>query len=220
MEVSTLTLTVSKMISLTWLLQPIPVHKTISPTWSGSLQCPATHPPPDSDIPWSCKMHAQTFLFGQDLTSSPLCRMFSEGSAAVEGEEGSTWVLAFEKWVVPSSAMDGSWPTDSSTSTLALPIGIVSILHSPSTISTCQVWENNGGNSGCQVRTYEVSEGTSASAYVLHLLSQDFRMRRRSTRDRRIGVEDQSCSWSGTLEDKNWEEDLFDIWTEGSTWHV
>ena len=35
----------------------------------------------------------------------------------------------------------------------------------------CQVWENNGGNSGnsgCQVQTYEMLEGTSASAYVLH----------------------------------------------------
>ena len=35
----------------------------------------------------------------------------------------------------------------------------------------CQVWENNGGNSRnsrCQVQTYEMLEGTSASAYVLH----------------------------------------------------
>ena len=35
----------------------------------------------------------------------------------------------------------------------------------------CQVWENNGGNSGNsghQVQTYEMSEGTLASAYVLH----------------------------------------------------
>ena len=32
--------------------------------------------------------------------------------------------------------------------------------------------ENNGGNSGnsrCQVQTYEMSEGTLVSAYVLHL---------------------------------------------------
>ena len=32
------------------------------------------------------------------------------------------------------------------------------------------MWENNrgnSGNSGCQVWTYEISEGTSASAYVL-----------------------------------------------------
>ena len=36
--------------------------------------------------------------------------------------------------------------------------------------SVCQVWENsrgNSGNSGHQVRTYEMSEGTLASAYVL-----------------------------------------------------
>ena len=35
----------------------------------------------------------------------------------------------------------------------------------------CQVWENNGGNSGnsrCQVWTYKILEGTLASAYVLH----------------------------------------------------
>ena len=35
----------------------------------------------------------------------------------------------------------------------------------------CQVQENNRGNfgnSGCQVQTYEMLEGTSASAYVLH----------------------------------------------------
>ena len=50
-------------------------------------------------------------------------------------------------------------------------------------VSPCQVWEiygGNSGNSGRQVWTYEMSEGTSASAYVLHpfrLLSQDFRMR-------------------------------------------
>ena len=33
------------------------------------------------------------------------------------------------------------------------------------------MWENyggNSGNSGCQVWTYEMLEGTSASAYVLH----------------------------------------------------
>ena len=37
-------------------------------------------------------------------------------------------------------------------------------------LSECQVWEiygGNSGNSGRQVRTYEMSEGTSASAYVL-----------------------------------------------------
>ena len=37
-------------------------------------------------------------------------------------------------------------------------------------LNNCQVWENcggNSGNSGCQVQTYEMSEGTSASAYVL-----------------------------------------------------
>ena len=36
--------------------------------------------------------------------------------------------------------------------------------------SVCQVWENsrgNSGNSGHQVQTYEMSEGTLASAYVL-----------------------------------------------------
>ena len=35
----------------------------------------------------------------------------------------------------------------------------------------CQVQENNRGNSrnsGCQVWTYEMLEGTLASAYVLH----------------------------------------------------
>ena len=35
----------------------------------------------------------------------------------------------------------------------------------------CQVQENYRGdsrNSGCQVQTYEMLEGTSASAYVLH----------------------------------------------------
>ena len=35
----------------------------------------------------------------------------------------------------------------------------------------CQVQENNRGNSrnsGCQVQTYEILEGTSASAYVLY----------------------------------------------------
>ena len=35
----------------------------------------------------------------------------------------------------------------------------------------CQVWENSRGNSGNsrhQVQTYEMSEGTLASAYVLH----------------------------------------------------
>ena len=38
-------------------------------------------------------------------------------------------------------------------------------------VSPCQVWEiygGNSGNSGRQVWTYEMSEGTSASAYVLH----------------------------------------------------
>ena len=30
-------------------------------------------------------------------------------------------------------------------------------------------------------------------------------------------MEDQSCSWSRTLEDKNQEEDLFNIQTEVST---
>ena len=38
-------------------------------------------------------------------------------------------------------------------------------------LNSCQVWENNGGNSrnsGRQVQTYKMSEGTSASAYVLH----------------------------------------------------
>ena len=49
------------------------------------------------------------------------------------------------------------------------------------------------------------------------LLSQDFGMRQWSTRDWRIRVEDQSCSWSRTLEDKNQEEDLFNIQTEVST---
>ena len=37
-------------------------------------------------------------------------------------------------------------------------------------VANCQVWENyrgNSGNSGCQVQTYEMSEGTLASAYVL-----------------------------------------------------
>ena len=33
-------------------------------------------------------------------------------------------------------------------------------------------------------------------------------------------MEDQSCSQSRTLEDENWEEDLFDIQTEVSTWQV
>ena len=38
-------------------------------------------------------------------------------------------------------------------------------------ICICQVQEiyrGNSGSSGCQVQTYEMSEGTSASAYVLH----------------------------------------------------
>ena len=35
------------------------------------------------------------------------------------------------------------------------------------------------------------------------LLSQDFRMRRQSTGDWRIRVEDWSCSWSRTLENEN-----------------
>ena len=38
-------------------------------------------------------------------------------------------------------------------------------------LPSCQVWENcrgNSGNSGHQVQTYEMLEGTSASAYVLH----------------------------------------------------
>ena len=49
------------------------------------------------------------------------------------------------------------------------------------------------------------------------LLSQDFRMRRWSTGDWRIGVEGWSCSQSRTLKDKNQEEDLFNIQTEVST---
>ena len=49
------------------------------------------------------------------------------------------------------------------------------------------------------------------------LLSQDFRMRRWSTGDQRIGVEGWSCSQSRTLEDENQEEDLFNIQTEVST---
>ena len=52
------------------------------------------------------------------------------------------------------------------------------------------------------------------------LLSQDFRMRRWSTGDQRIRVEDQSCSQSRTLEDENQEGDLFNIQTEVSTWQV
>ena len=49
------------------------------------------------------------------------------------------------------------------------------------------------------------------------LLSQDFGIRRQSTGDQRIRVEDQSCSQSRTLEDENQEEDLFNIQTEVST---
>ena len=38
-------------------------------------------------------------------------------------------------------------------------------------VRLCQVWEiygGNSGNSGHQVQTYKMLEGTSASAYVLH----------------------------------------------------
>ena len=38
-------------------------------------------------------------------------------------------------------------------------------------LCSCQVWENNrgnSGNSGHQVQTYKISERTLASAYVLH----------------------------------------------------
>ena len=52
------------------------------------------------------------------------------------------------------------------------------------------------------------------------LLSQDFRTGRQSTGDWRIGVGDWSCSQSRTLENENWEEDLFNIQTEVSTWQV
>ena len=62
----------------------------------------------------------------------------------------------------------------------------------------CQVWEiygGNSGNSGRQVRTYKMSEGTSASAYVLHPFQTLVpRFRNREIRDRR--PEDWSKYWS------------------------
>ena len=91
---------------------------------------------------------------------------------------------------------------------------VVSLLLSNDAI-LCQVWENNRGNSrnsGHQVQTYKMLEGTLASAYVLHPFQtlvprfQNEKMEYWRLEDWRIGVEDQSCSQSRTLENKNQEE--------------
>ena len=65
------------------------------------------------------------------------------------------------------------YPIIASSSTFALtpaaPLSTMSMYHYP--VHYCQVREiygGNSGNSGRQVRTYEISEGTLASAYVLH----------------------------------------------------
>ena len=56
----------------------------------------------------------------------------------------------------------------------------------------------NSRNSRCQVWTYEMLEGTLASAYVLHpfqALVPGFQNRGQRLKDQREG---QSCSWSRT----------------------
>ena len=65
-----------------------------------------------------------------------------------------------------------------------------------------------------------MSEGSLASAYVLYpfqALVQGLWNGGQSLKDQREGW---SCSWSRTLENESWEENLFDIWTEVSTWQV
>ena len=63
----------------------MPVHKTISSTHSGSSQCSAAHPPPDSKIPWSCRTCTWTFLFSQEFTLLPLGSWSWAGALFVEG---------------------------------------------------------------------------------------------------------------------------------------
>ena len=68
----------------------------------------------------------------------------------------------------------------------------------------CQVQENsrgNSGNSGRQVRTYEMLEGTSASAYVLcpfQTLVPRFQMRKTEYWRSEDQSRGQSCSQSRT----------------------
>ena len=71
-------------------------------------------------------------------------------------------------------------------------------------VGVCKVWENNGGNSRnsrCQVWTYKMLEGTSASAYVLcpfQTLVIRFQNKEIGG-DWRIGMKVWSCSQSRTL---------------------
>ena len=129
----------------TWSLQPTPAQETILSTQSGSLQCSAAHPPPNSEIPWSCKTCTWTFLFGWELRLSPLGKG-AQFTAAAEGrgswvtgggnglkllvwwcvdaglevvrdEEGSRQVLvAVKGWAVVSSGESSSWLKASSPS--------------------------------------------------------------------------------------------------------
>ena len=72
----------------------------------------------------------------------------------------------------------------------------------------------NSRNSGHQVQTYKMLEGASASAYVLHpfqTLVPRFRTGRLEDWRLEDQREGQSCSQSGTLEDENQGENLFDI---------
>ena len=66
--------------------------------------------------------------------------------------------------------LDIPGPSDACQSSLAPPEKYQTFENNCPRHQHCQVQENNGGNSrnsGCQVQTYEISEGTSASAYVL-----------------------------------------------------
>ena len=73
----------------------------------------------------------------------------------------------------------------------------------------CQVREiygGNSGNSGRQVRTYEMSEGTSASAYVLRPFQTLVpRFRNGEIRDRRSKDRSKDRSWS---QSRNLEDEL------------
>ena len=85
----------------------------------------------------------------------------------------------------------------------------------------CQVREfygGNSGNSGRQVRTYEMSEGTSASAYVLRPFQTLVpRFRNGEIGDRRSKDRSKNRSWSRSrnLEDElsRWELIRYSNWT-------
>ena len=90
----------------------------------------------------------------------------SSGHSSILGCVHLNYVAHFHTSVVQQYILICCWTYDKLDNQCFLKISRIW-----SMIGSCQVQENNGSNSGnsrCQVWTYEMLEGTLASAYVLH----------------------------------------------------